>query len=72
MGGTAKAMEVGFWCGRVPPDSARAYALLGRDAGSVFPVRFESAVPLTTGAVSGSIPGFLCLESDFKTVRNVQ
>src|SRR6185369_14028391 len=64
--------QVRFWCGRCPPDTARAYQLLGRDSASVFPLRFESAVPLIGGAVSGTVPGFLCLESDFETVRAVQ
>jgi hypothetical protein len=64
--------QVGFWCGRCPPDTARAYQLLGREASSVFPIRFESAVPLLGGTVSGSLQGFLCLESDFETVRSVQ
>ena len=57
--------QVGFWCGMAVPDSARLarlYALLGRDAGRVFPVRFESEVDLTSGKVAGSIPGFLVLE----------
>lgn len=63
--------QVSFWCGRCPPDPARAYQLLDRKALSVFPIRFESAVPLLGGAVSGTLPGFLCLESDFKTVRVV-
>ena len=64
--------QVSFWWGRCTPDTARAYQLLGRDAASVFPVRFESEVPLVGGIVGGTIPGFLCLESDFTTVRAVQ
>ena len=66
------AGQVSFWCGRCPPDTTRAYQLLGGDAASVFPIRFESAVPLIGTAVSGTLPGFLCLESDFETVRTVQ
>ena len=64
--------QVSFWCGRCSPDTARAYQLLGGGAASVFPIRFESAVSLVGGAVSGTLPGFLCLESDFETVRTVQ
>lgn len=64
--------QVSFWCGRSRPDTVRAYQLLGGDALSVFPIRFESAVPLTGGTVYGTLPGFLCLENDFKTVRTVQ
>jgi hypothetical protein len=63
--------QVGFWCGRCAPDTALAYQLLGRNASSVFPVHFEAAVALVGGAVSGTVPGFLCLESDFETVRIV-
>ena len=63
--------QVGFWCGRRQPDTARAYQLLARDAASVFPIRFESAVSLVGGAVAGTVPGFMCLESDFATVRSV-
>ena len=63
--------QVGFWCGRCPPYTARAYRLLGRDAASAFPIRFASAVSLVGGAVAGTVPGFMCLESDFATVRTV-
>lgn len=64
--------QVSFWCGCLPPDTARVYQLLGGDAASVFPVRFESAVQLVGGAVSGTLSGLLCLERDFKTVRTVK
>jgi hypothetical protein len=63
--------QVGFSCGMAVPDSARLarlYALLGRDAGRVFPVQFESEVDLTSGKVTGSIPGFVVLE-DFRTQK---
>jgi len=63
--------QISFWCGRCQPDKTRAYQLLGREAASVFPIRFESGIPLIGGAVSGTLPGFLFLESDFKTVRTV-
>ncbi|CAN5457528.1 hypothetical protein BH09VER1_BH09VER1_55450 [soil metagenome] len=61
-----------FWYGCLPPATAHAYQLLGREAASVFPIRFESNVPLAGGSVSGTISGFLCLESDLETVRAVQ
>jgi hypothetical protein len=64
--------QVSFWCGRLPPETARCYELLGRNASSVFPVRFESAVPLVGGPVVGTLLGFLCLEDDFETVRTIQ
>jgi hypothetical protein len=64
--------HVGFWYGRLPVAPEKEYELLGRDAASVFPIRFESDVPLTTGRVVGTIPGFLCLEKDLETVRVVR
>lgn len=63
--------HVSFWCGVCPADSTRAYRTLGRDARSEFHIRFESAVPLVGGVVSGTLPGFLCLESYFETVKVV-
>jgi hypothetical protein len=45
---------------------AHSYELLGKDAGHVFPVRFESDVTLVGGPVRGNVPGFLVLE-DFQT-----
>ena len=61
--------QVRFWCGTAVPDSkrlARCYEVLGKEAGRVFPLRFESAVELVGGPVRGSVPGFLILE-DFQT-----
>jgi hypothetical protein len=61
--------QVRLWCGTAAPDSKRlahSYELLGKDAGRVFPVRFESDVKLVGGPVTGSVPGFLVLE-DFQT-----
>jgi hypothetical protein len=61
--------QVRFWCGTAAPDSKRlahSYELLGKDAGKVFPVRFESDVKLVGGPVTGSVRGFLVLE-DFQT-----
>ena len=61
--------QVRFWCGTAAPDSKRlahSYELLGKDAGRVFPVRFESDVELVGGPVRSSVPGFLVLE-DFQT-----
>lgn len=61
--------QVRFWCGTTAPDSKRlahSYALLGKDARHVFPVRFESEVELVGGPVRSSVPGFLVLE-DFQT-----
>ena len=63
-----EAGQVGFWCGCCPPDTAHSYQLLGRTT-SVFPVRFESAVPLVGGVVASSIPGFLYYGSDLTTVH---
>ncbi|RLS39287.1 MAG: hypothetical protein DWH81_08730 [Planctomycetota bacterium] len=63
--------RVSFWYGRCEPDLASTYRMLGRNSASVFPIQFESVVRLCEGAVSGTIPGFLCLEDDFETVRVV-
>jgi hypothetical protein len=63
--------QVRFWCGTAAPDAkrlAQSYALLGKDARRVFPVRFESDVPLRGGPARGSVPGFLVME-DFQTRR---
>jgi hypothetical protein len=66
------AGQVVFWCGMIVPDAAtiaESYLRLGKtDASKVFPLRFESAVPLKCGTIKGQIPGFLVLV-DFKTMR---
>ena len=57
--------QVQFWCGIIAPSpeqKAAWYALLGgRKPQQVFPATFRSLVPLATGPVSGSIPGFVVL-----------
>lgn len=64
--------QVAFWCGMVvpPPEHiAKSYALLGKTSPQqVFPIRFESDVPLAGGPIAGEAPGFVILE-DFKTMR---
>jgi hypothetical protein len=63
--------QVRFWCGTTVPDAkrlAQSYALLGKDSKRVFPLRFESDVPLRGGPARGSVPGFLVME-DFQTRR---
>src|SRR5947209_5549936 len=54
--------QVGFWCGIIVPDAAAIaenYRRLGKTSSSkVFPLRFESEVPLKSGTVSGEIAGF--------------
>jgi hypothetical protein len=66
------AGQVAFWCGMIvptPEQIAESYLRLGQSCVSkVFPIRFESAVPLRCGKVRGDIPGFLILE-DFETMR---
>jgi hypothetical protein len=63
--------HVGFWWGRVEPlehQVAESYRRLAKSApGEVFPIYFLSMVPLRTGAVSGSIPGFVTLTDARKT-----
>jgi len=61
--------QVRFWCGTTAPDLkrlTRSYEWLGKDAQDVFPLQFQSDVPLAGGPVRGSLPGFLVLE-DFQT-----
>jgi hypothetical protein len=61
--------QVRLWCGTSAPDArrlAQSYEFLGKTAGHIFPLRFESDVKLIGGPASGSVPGFLVLE-DFQT-----
>jgi hypothetical protein len=64
--------QVSFWCGMLEPEPQHltaSYARLGKSSASqVFPLRFESDVPLVGGPITGELPGFLVLE-DFKTMR---
>lgn len=52
-----------FWYGLCPigaDEFARSYARLGEsDSAQVFPVQFESAVPLKGGSVKGQVDGFV-------------
>lgn len=63
--------QVAFWCGViVPPPAAiqACYLLLGKSGqDDVFPLHFESAVPLIGAQVAGTIPGFIVL-TDWKTM----
>ena len=62
--------QVSFWLGSIDPGTAfiaDQYSRMGKSSATqVFPIRFESAVPLVGGPVRGEIPGFLILE-DFQT-----
>ena len=61
--------QVWFWFGVQKPDPEQvreAYELLGKDRSQVFPVRYESAIEITTGPVSGVIEGFL----HFRSIRD--
>jgi hypothetical protein len=64
--------QVSFWRGMLalrPEDLSDSYALLGRASpAQVFPIKFESDVPIAGGPVLGEVPGFVILE-DFKTMR---
>jgi hypothetical protein len=64
--------QVMFWWGSITPEPAHvaeSYSRLGKTSpAEVFPVRYESAVPLKGGKVRGEVPGFLILE-DFRTMR---
>lgn len=56
----------------IVPDAAEiaeSYLRLGKaNASKVFPLRFESVVPLKSGTVKGEIPGFIILV-DFTTMH---
>lgn len=63
--------QVSFWCGVVKPDStqlADCYRVLGKQSHEVFPLSFSSQVKLVGGPVTGTVPGFLVLES-FKSQK---
>jgi hypothetical protein len=66
--------QVSFWCGMLAPEPEHitaSYARLGKSSAcQVFPLRFESDVPLVGGPITGELPGFLVLE-DFKTSHRV-
>jgi len=68
----APAGQVVFCCGMMVPDApmiAQSYARLERAGSSeVFPLRFESALPLKSGGIKDEIAGFLVL-TNFKTMR---
>ena len=52
-----------------PEDLSDSYALLKKTSpAQVFPIKFESDVPIVGGRVVGEVLGFLILE-DFKTMR---
>ena len=64
--------QISFWCGMLEPERGHitaSYARLGKaSASEVFPLRFESDVPLVDGPITGELPGFMVLE-DFGTMR---
>lgn len=64
--------QVSFWrgmCALRPEDISNSYALLKKASpAQVFPIKFESDVPIACGPVVGEVLGFLILE-DFKTMR---
>jgi hypothetical protein len=64
--------QVFFWCGMLEPEPSQIaanYARLGKvSAHEVFPIRFESDVELSSGPVTGDLPGFLVLD-DFETMQ---
>ena len=66
------AGQIPFWCGIIPLDAAAVasqYRRLGKAGGSeVFPLRFESDVPLSCGNLRGELAGFLIVE-DMKTMQ---
>jgi hypothetical protein len=67
--------QVNFWCGTVKPDAGRLrveYDILGKIRSQVFPLRYESAVDITTGKIAGVIKGFMYYGSiEGKTIELV-
>ena len=58
--------QVTLWYGLAKPgetELASAYARLNLPPASVFPVQFSSAVPLASGTLEGTLPGFGYYES---------
>lgn len=54
--------QVNFWLGRMPatPEKlAIAYRALGKKPGQIFPVKYRSLIPITSGEISGTINAFL-------------
>ena len=64
--------QVVFWCGTLAPSAVEigaSYKRLGKSSATeVFPVKFESTVPIHGGALRGELPGFLVLD-DFESMR---
>jgi hypothetical protein len=64
--------QVVFWCGSLAPSAVEinaSYKRLGKSSATeVFPLKFESAIPIEGGAIRGELQGFLVLE-DFKSMR---
>jgi len=53
--------QVGFWFGAFPPKRdvlTASYGKLGKTPAEVFPVAYESDVPLVAGVVRGALDGF--------------
>jgi hypothetical protein len=58
--------HVGFWYGMFKPEPAeisKAYGILDKPSGSLFPMRFSPAVAAPNCFTEGAIPGFQWLES---------
>jgi len=65
----AESVQVAFWCGIFPPSTeflAESYRALGKTAEQVFPAKFTSEVPLTSGPVEGVLDGFLHMSEEKK------
>ena len=59
--------QVPFWFGWFPPDAptlTEAYRRLGKSAGQVFPIRYRTAVDLTSGVIDGQLKGFLFVQKE--------
>ncbi|MBN1663758.1 MAG: hypothetical protein JW943_09175 [Deltaproteobacteria bacterium] len=62
--------QVGFWCGilKPPQDYLRTqYQILGiQNPSDVFPIRYESEFPVSSGKISGQLTGFMYLADEKK------
>lgn len=58
--------QVGFWLGGFPPSPGRlehAYAMLGKTASELFPIRYRALVPYEGVPLEGVLDGFMHKES---------
>jgi len=65
---------VSFWFGVLKPakkDLAQCYKRLGRNAESIFPLRFQSEVEVVGGPFTGELDGFLYMEMKNEEIHKI-